>query len=254
MSGKTVRLARVFRPNGRAAVVALDHAQFKGALPGLTPMASIVDRAVAGGADAVILNPGSAKACVNSYAGRCGLIVRVTGASTDHNPDFDYHRQICSIEHAVALGADAVIAMGFVGGVGETTSLELLASLAEACDRAGLPLIAEMLPVDPDHFHDAEWIGLAARAAVELGADVIKAYTTGESVDEAMIRGCGAPFLAAGGPASTNAVDLAVRAMKHGAAGIAFGRNVFAADDPRRTVEELVEAVHGTGQGGGSTT
>lgn len=247
MTGKTVRLARLFRRDGRAVVVALDHAQFKGALPGLTPIARIVEQAVEGRADAVILNPGIVAECLSSLGHGCGLIVRVTGASTDRNPAFDYHRRICSVERAVGLGADAVIAMGFVGGAGEAPSLAQLAEIAEHCEQFGMPLIAEMLPADPERFRDPEWIGLAARAGCELGADVIKAYTTGESVDSDVIRGCGAPFLAAGGPPTDDALRIAKKAMKHGAAGIAFGRNVFGAADPRSAVSELADVVHGAG-------
>ena len=246
MTGKTIRQSRLFCEDGRAAVVALDHAQFNGALPGLTPIAKAVEAAVDGGADGVILNPGSAGALSAKLSRRCGLILRLTGASTDRNPVFDYHRLICRVERAVALGADAVIAMGFIGGAGEAASLQLLSEIAEDCRRFGVPLVAEMLPVDSDHFNDPEWIGLAARAAVELGADIIKAYTTGEAADADVIRGCGVPFLAAGGPRSQNATDVAARAMKHGAAGIAFGRNVFAAEDPRKVVEDLVRVVHGS--------
>ena len=113
MTGTEVRLQRLFREDDRAVVVALDHAQFQGVLPGLQSMRNIVSDVVTGGADGVILNPGAARDCADIYAGRCALIVRVTGASTSVNPSFDYHRQICSIEQAVSLGADAVIAMGF---------------------------------------------------------------------------------------------------------------------------------------------
>ena len=98
---------------------------------------------------------------------------------------------------------------------------------------------------DPDHFTDTEWIGLASRAACELGAHVVKAYTTGESDDAAMISGCPAPFLAAGGPKSENPREIAACALTHGAAGIAFGRNVFGSQDPRQTVKDLVQEVHG---------
>ncbi|MBU4465174.1 MAG: hypothetical protein KKH75_04930, partial [Actinobacteria bacterium] len=97
----------------------------------------------------------AARECAEIYAGRCALIVRVTGASTSRNPSFDYHRQICSIEQAVSLGADAVIAMGFVGNDGEAASLTLLSEIAETCHRFGMPLIAEMLPAASDHFQDA---------------------------------------------------------------------------------------------------
>ncbi|MCK5827054.1 fructose-bisphosphate aldolase, partial [Candidatus Bipolaricaulota bacterium] len=115
MTGTKIRLRRLFREDNRSVVVALDHAQFQGSLPGLESMRDIVTQVVAGGADGLILNPGAARDCADIYAGRCALIVRITGASTSLNPSFDYHRQICSIEQAIALGADAVIAMGFVG-------------------------------------------------------------------------------------------------------------------------------------------
>ena len=252
MTGKDVRCARFFRDDKRSVVVALDHAQFRGALPGLESMPFIIEEVVTGGADGVIVNPGAASTCVSSYAGRCGLIVRVTGASTHRNPSFDYHRRVCSIERAVALGADAVIAMAFIGGEGEGASLALLAEISEACSRFGMPLIAEMLPVDPERFQDAEWIGLAARAGYELGADIIKAYMTGTEADGKVIRGCGVPFLAAGGPRSADPMKLAAHAIERGAAGVAFGRNVFEADDHRHTVTELVEVVHGVESEGGA--
>ncbi len=245
MTGVAVRLRRIFQDDGRAVVVALDHGQHHGALPGLVSMPDIVQAVVAGGTDGVILNPGAAVECAPAYAGRCALIVRITGASTRLDPAFDYHRQICSVERALFLGADAVIAMGFVGGDGEAPSLALLAELADDCRRKGMPLIAEMLPLDPDHFQDPEWIGIAARAGYELGADVIKAYTTGTEDDRAAIRGCSIPFLAAGGPKASNASEIAAAAIAHGAAGIAFGRNVFGAEDSRQAVQSLVHEVHG---------
>ena len=253
MTGTTVRLGRLLKDDGRTVVVALDHAQFHGALPGLGSMPAIVREAAEGGADGIILNPGPARDCAEIYAGRCALVVRVTGASTHRNPSFDYHRRICTVERAVALGADAVIAMGFVGGTGEAASLALLGEISESCSRFGMPLIAEMLPAETEHFHDADWIGLASRVGRELGADLIKAYTTGTDADTRIIRECGAPFLAAGGPRSDNPVDIAAHAIASGAAGVAFGRNVFGADDAREVVRQLVRTVHGTGEEGGAS-
>lgn len=245
MTGMKVRYRRLFREDDRAVVIALDHAQFQGALPGLQSMRSIVSDVVAGGADGVILNPGAARDCAEIYAGRCSLIVRVTGASTSYNPIFDYHRQICSVEQAISLGADAVIAMGFVGNDGEAASLALLSEIAETCHRFGMPLIAEMLPAAPDNFQNADWIGLAARVGYELGASIIKAYTTGTAADEQIISNCTLPFLAAGGPKSSNPSEIASKAMTHGAAGVAFGRNVFGSDNPQQVVRDLVREVHG---------
>ena len=121
----------------------------------------------------------------------------------------------------------------------------LLAEIAETCHRFGMPLIAEMLPAANDKFQDPDWIGLAARAGYELGADIIKAYTTGTEADKRMISDCLLPFLAAGGPKSANPAEIASTAMAHGAAGVAFGRNVFGSDNPQQVVRDLVKAVHG---------
>jgi len=245
--GKTTRLARLFREDGRSVVIALDHGQFNGAMPGLEDMPSIVLRVVDGGADGIILNPGALERSAASYAGRCALIVRVTGASTDANPCFDYHRQILTVERAVAVGADAVIAMGFLGGPGEAASLALLAEIGESCARWGMPLVAEMLIADPKKFHDVPSIALGARVAYELGADVVKAYGGGEPTFADIPRSCPVPVLVAGGAKSENLAEMARQAVKRGAAGVAFGRTVFGTANPTDAVRALVEAVHGKG-------
>jgi len=245
--GKKTRLARLFRPDGRAVVVALDHGQFKGAMPGLESVPDIVQSVVDGGADGIILNAGPLEGAVGRYAGRCALIVRVTGASTDSNPAFDYHRSILSVERAVALGADAVIAMGFVGSASEAPSLALLAEIAEACRRWGMPLVAEMLVADPKKFNDVASIALGARVAYELGADVVKAYGAGEPAFAEIPRSSPLPVLVAGGAVSADPAEMARLAVERGAAGVAFGRTVFGAANPRDVVKALVKAVHGKG-------
>jgi len=244
MSGKEIRLRRIFRTDGRAVVVALDHGQFKHEAKGLDDIEWIIKRVVDGGADAIILNPGPAKQFASVYAGRSALILRLTGASTEHNPNFDYHRQIATVEQAVALGADAVLVMGFIGGSGEAHSLELLAKIAGDCSPYGMPLIAEMLPVEPDRFNNTEWIRCATRVGYELGADCIKAYFTGESAYKAVIESCPVPILIAGGPKVAKPQDMVRQALGLGAAGVAFGRNVFESDNPTGVIERLVSLVH----------
>lgn len=247
MTGKMVRLARLFRADRRAVVIALDHGQFKGAIPGLAQMSAIVRSAVDGGADGVILNAGAVADCAPVLAGRCALIARVTGASTDANPDFDFHRSVLSIESAVSMGADAVIAMGFLGGAGEAASLVLLAEIAENCRRWGMPLVAEMLVADPERFNDVASIALGARVAYELGADVVKAYGAGEKEFARIPASSPLPVLVAGGASSDNPAEMARKALASGAAGVAFGRTVFGASDPREVVRSLVKVVHREG-------
>lgn len=247
MVGKRIRLARIFGFDGRAVLIALDHGQFMGPLPGLVDMRSLLEAAVLGKADGVILNPGAAEQFVDTYAGRLSLILRVTGAMTYRAPKFDYHRQISTIEEAIALGADAVIAMGLVGGEGEPESLSLIARLAGECRRMGMPLIAEMVPSDPTLTYSSELIRLAARVGAELGADVIKTYFTGAPYFKEIARCCPVPILVAGGPKSESALNLAEQAVAAGAAGVAFGRNVFEHENPYVQVRRLVEIVHKQG-------
>jgi len=245
--GKATRLARLFRSDGRAVVIALDHGQFKGAMPGLGSMPEIVRRVVDGGADGIILNAGAVESCVPIYAGRCSLIVRVTGASTDANPAFDYHRQILSVEEAVTLGADAVIAMGFLGSAGEAPSLSLMADIAESCRAWGMPLVAEMLVAEPSKFHDVPTIALGARVAFELGADVVKAYGAGEPAFAEIPKSSPLPVLVAGGAQSADPAEMARQVIARGAAGVAFGRTVFGTENPTQVVGSLVKVVHGKG-------
>jgi DhnA family fructose-bisphosphate aldolase class Ia len=244
MSGKAVRLHRIFRADGRSVVVALDHGQFKHKAKGLDDIGGIIGKVIDGGTDGIILNPGPATQFASIYAGRAALILRLTGASTEHNPDFDYHRPIATVEQAVALGADAVLVMGFIGGAGEARSLELLARIAGDCRSYGMPLIAEMLPVEPDRFYDTEWIRCAARVGYELGADCIKAYFTNAPAYGTVVDNCPVPILIAGGPKVDDPLAMVQDAISLGAAGVAFGRNVFEAANPTQEVEKLVSLVH----------
>ena len=71
--------------------------------------------------------------------------------------------------------------------------------------------------------------------AVELGADVIKTDYSGDHVTmRSVVEACPAPILVLGGTRDSSddaALNLVRGAMKAGAAGVFFGRNVFQADD-----------------------
>ncbi|HQD80551.1 MAG TPA: fructose-bisphosphate aldolase, partial [Bacillota bacterium] len=62
---------------------------------------------------------------------------------------------------------------------------------------------------------------------------------------EEIVRACRVPIVIAGGPKVEDPNSVVRRAMSAGAAGIAFGRNVFQADDPVAKVKELYSIVHG---------
>lgn len=243
MTGKEVRLRRIFR-DGRTFIGALDFGGFMGPAPGIEDPGAIVRQVVDGGADAILVNPGVARSEWPAYAGRCGLIVRVTGGATRYNSNMTHHTVVCGVEEAVALGADAVCVMVFIGAPEEQMMFENMTKVTVQASRLGVPVLAEVIPADTNLNHDPECISVCARVGYELGADIIKTYFTSTGFEK-IVRSCRVPIVIAGGPKKSDAVSMAKEALALGACGIAFGRNVFQAPDPEGAARELRRAVHG---------
>ncbi|MBQ8851320.1 MAG: hypothetical protein IJZ66_02605, partial [Oscillibacter sp.] len=115
MSGKEIRMRRIFKDDGKTVISALDMGMFSGTVPGLEDVRAITKTVVDAGADAIICGPGWAKATADIYGGKGGLILRITGGVTRHTKDSLNHTLTTTVEEAVALGADAVMNMVFVG-------------------------------------------------------------------------------------------------------------------------------------------
>ena len=85
------------------------------------------------------------------------------------------------------------------------------------------------------------------RIICELGADAIKTFYTGERFAE-VIEGAPVPVFALGAektPRPIDALELAHKAVKAGARGVVFGRNVIQADDPAAFLRGLKAVVQG---------
>jgi len=244
VTGVNVRLSRILK-NGRSVVCPLDYGGFMGPVEGIRDPAAIVDAVVAGGADALLVNPGFARSEWTRYAGKAGLIVRVTGGSTKFNPNQTYHTLVCDVKEACALGADAVCIMVFAGSEQEQEMFYIMSQVTYDAHSLGIPVLAEVLPADPDHRFDSEWIAVCARVGYELGADMVKTYFSTDGFDS-VVQACPIPIVIAGGPKTSDARDVARQAIACGAAGVAFGRNVFQSGDPEAEVRALRAIVHGS--------
>lgn len=137
-AGATRRMSRIFRRDGRAVIVALDHGSFmREPMDGLMRVADTVRQVVAGGADAVLAPAGTAAAAVDALADT-GLILSVNAA----HPAVEKQ-----VDTAVALGADGVKCMlyPFADGAapGLTGAVGLLAAHAR---QVGMPLMVEPIP------------------------------------------------------------------------------------------------------------
>lgn len=98
-----------------------------------------------------------------------------------------------------------------------------------------------------DNKYDKKAIKIIARLAQEMGADIVKVDYTGDmdSFGE-VIQGCSVPVIISGGEKDTprHALQNAYEAIKCGAAGVAFGRNIFQYENPKKLTKALSLVVH----------
>ena len=224
----------------------MDHGVTVGPVAGLEDMQETVRRVVKGGADAVLFHKGIAKH-VDTL--RAGLIVHVSAATRlGSKPNLKV--DVCTVAEAIALGADAISIHINIGSEEEHLMLQSLGALSRECDAYGIPLLAMMYPRGPNikNDHELEVVSHAARIGAELGADIVKTVYTGD-VDSfrQVVKSCPVPVVLAGGAKMNNdreVLELGEDALKAGAAGLSFGRNVFQHANPEAMTQALVNIVH----------
>jgi len=256
VQGKGIRLSRLLPPDGRAVVVAIDHGQTFGPMPGLADFT----RAAAGlkEADGVLLAPQMLRFSGDLFEGRHRPvpIVRLNW-NTIHCEPWHYQQahivKAFSVDGAVAVGAEVVLASLVLQTRSEeqdARNVQQFAQLAEEAYALGMPLIGEVFPVAglrdrPAAFHD--YIAKACRIVCELGADAIKTFYTGERFAD-VVSGVPIPILALGAEKMAreqDALALAQKAVASGAKGVVFGRNVVQAARPALFLRGLKAVVEG---------
>jgi fructose-bisphosphate aldolase/2-amino-3,7-dideoxy-D-threo-hept-6-ulosonate synthase len=245
-SGKKRRLKRIFRDDNRTVIIPMDHGVTLGPVRGLVDMQEIVNKLLQGGVDAVVVHRGVAK---HVDIGNVGLIVHLSGI-TKLGPDPNNKIQVCSVEEAIRIGADAVSVHVNVGAEQEDKMLAKLGRVADDCDRYGVPLLAMMYPRGKkiQNQHAVEVVAHAARLGAELGADVVKTNYTGEAETfKEVVRSCYVPVIIAGGPkveTVREVLQMVYDSIKAGGAGLSIGRNVFQHENPTKMVKALSSIVH----------
>ncbi len=254
MTGVDIRQARLF-PNGKnAVIVAVDHGQTFGPIPGLLDFTTAVERL--GEADGILLAPAMIKFTGQLFCQRGNpLVITRLNWSTRHCVPWGYQEAktvvAMSVPTAVRLGAEMVLASLILktGSEGEDAeNVEIFARIAEEAHDLGLPVIGEVFPpsearLDKKELHD--YIKKTSRIACELGADALKTFYTGDLFSE-IIEGVPIPVLVLGSEKfehELQALELANRAVQGGARGVVFGRNVTQAKDPVRFLKALKAVV-----------
>jgi class I fructose-bisphosphate aldolase len=253
-TGVDIRLSRLFDGGKSAVVVAIDHGLYNGPRPGFEHPWTLIGRLKA--ADAILLSPGmvSHAAEVFKSRGAPALMVRLNWG-TQYASQWAYHESrtvpMISAAQAGALGADIVLVGMSIKTGSEAVDAENVAEVARCVAErreTGLPLVGEVYPAGhedlaPEDRH--EQISIGCRIVAELGVDLIKTFHTGERFGE-IVRSTPVPILALGSKKmdrEVDALELAASAVRDGARGVVFGRNVIGAREPERFLEALQEVV-----------
>jgi DhnA family fructose-bisphosphate aldolase class Ia/Fe-S-cluster-containing hydrogenase component 2 len=265
-TGKIVRLNRLFDPrDGRAVCVAADHGWMSDPTPNVLELRRILGQVVLGGADGVLVSFGTALHMSEFFEGKNApaLLIRADwmnmprlGGSNVSNilPAVNFRKKATSCaKDALLVGASAITIYYFIGYSDkfEEINIEQAAFFARECRKVGLPLIIEPMAVGAPvtGVNVTEILIASARIASEIGADALKIpYTNDVKSFKKLVDEAGVPVLVLGGAKSDDprdALELADEALRAGASGTVFGRNVTKAKDPSKVVADICALVHG---------
>lgn len=215
--GKRLRQSRIFRSDGRALIVAMDHGAYMGPVQGLEKPGEVIRKTVEGGADAFLVTTGIIKQYHQEFEGH-GVVWSVP-------PMVDY------VKEAAKLGADAVKITYFISPE-DKARMESILPMAVEGEKWGMPLLVEVVPVRGERkSKDVRDVKMMVRMAEELGADFIKTVYTGDVKGfREVVEVCKVPVVVLGGErmeSDREVLEVVKGSMDAGGAGVAFGRNIW---------------------------
>lgn len=250
MIGKKIRLERIInRHTGRTVIAPMDHGVSNGPMKGIIDIDKTVESISQGGADAILMHKGIVEQGHRGYGKDIGLIVHLS-ASTSLAPNPNNKVIVTSVEKAIQLGADAVSVHVNLGSETESEMLQELGEISETCSYWGIPLLAMMYPRGQkvENEHDVELVKHAARVGSELGVDIVKTNYTGDPDSfKEVVEGALVSVVIAGGPkvdTDEELLQMVKDSIEVGGAGVAFGRNLFQAENPGKITKAISEVVH----------
>ncbi|MBM3705070.1 MAG: fructose-bisphosphate aldolase [Actinobacteria bacterium] len=248
--GKEVRMRRLFnKKSGKILVIALDHAVGWGVIEGIDRINETMEKIIEAQPDALTMQKGIIEKCYSKFSAQIPFIMKATSFAPFH-PAYD--AQIGDIEEAVRLGADAIAVGCTVCGKEQAELLKQMAKISREAASYGMPTVAHIYPkgdlINDDERYSLKYVSYAARAAAEVGIDIVKTFYTGDSDSfRKVIESCPAKVVVSGGPKMPELKDVFVmtrNAMDAGAYGVTYGRNVWQSDNPVKVVAALKMIIH----------
>ncbi len=249
-----IKLERLFNKGERAVIVAIDHCEFDGPIPGMINLPETAKK-IDGCVDGILLSPAMLPHCKHAfnYKGAPMAIARLNW-STVYCYQWEY-KEASTVpaftpEEAIRLGADAVlISLTLETGseANDAKNVECFRSLCRRAKELGLPVVGEYYPAQPEKLSPEDLhrkVYACARIIAELGADLIKTFYTNNF--RKVVESCPVPVLGLGAaktPTQLEALKLAYNQVKDGARGVVFGRNAIQVKDPIKFQKALCDVV-----------
>lgn len=254
MTGKDIRMQKLFSKGENAVVIAIDHGYMDGPIPGMENLSETIGK-IDPCVDAVLLSPGMLKNIGYAFGSKGAPlpIVRLNW-STVFCFEWGYTKaqtaHAFSVKDAVALGAEIVLVSLTLKTGSEENDVRNVEIFSRLCNEAreyGVPVVGECFPNDSGNISEEEMhdqVLRGTRILAELGADMIKTFHTHKFKD--VVNSCPLPILGLGGHATPNVEDsllLARHEIDDGAKGVAFGRNAIQRPNPQAYQRALCEVV-----------
>jgi DhnA family fructose-bisphosphate aldolase class Ia len=247
-------MSTVLKPDGKALVVAMDHARTHGVIEGLEDPGKVIETVIDAGADAIMTSYGVVKHYRDQLIGRIPTLMRLDGGVSLYQEDWLAYTEwalLHSVEDALMLGVDGVCLMAFVGIPCELDTYRIVGQVSSECMHCSMPVMVEALPAKSERIPDpldAGAMASAARLGFEHGADIIKTYYTGSADSfRHVVDNCPVPTLIAGGAkmdTTQETLEVVHGSIQAGGKGVVFGRNIWQNEDPHSMVTALKMIIH----------
>jgi len=254
VTGKDIRLGRLFSRGENAVVIAVDHGEFDGPLPGMIDLPKVVS-SIDPVVDAILLSPGMLSHCGQAFGCKGAPMAMVRLNWSSHfcfHWDYEEGIAVQAMTPAEAVGAGAEIVLVCLtlktgSEAQDASNVEVFCGLAAEAKKLGLPVVGEYFParpdrLSPDDLHDQIYRG--CRIIAELGADLIKTFYTHRFKE--VTKACPVPIMGLGAektPKQIQALELAERIIQDGGRGVVFGRNAIQVPDPAAFQRALCDVV-----------
>ena len=141
--GKSIRMKRIFKEDGRAVMVAINHGLGMGPILGIEHMAETLDKIIPEQPDSLTIHKGIAVRFQDHFAGKTALVLKTSNITRHFGP---FEIMVGEAEEAAKLGADAIaVGLSLCDDLEKESIMNAAAMIREA-EKFGIPTVAHSYP------------------------------------------------------------------------------------------------------------